>query len=102
MDRTYYSKSDPLVVIIIKNSTKLRCQLCAVNVRLQFVHCCYELELKANTGIVKQRYSSLIYNELIHFNYCSTLKTSFNCTGITEKCNLSLTSVEQSLNFNIR
>lgn len=60
--RTYYSKSDPLVVIIIKDSTKLRCQLCAVNVRLKLVHCCYELELKANTGIVKRRYSSHITN----------------------------------------
>jgi len=47
-------------MIIIKDSTKLRCQLCAVNVRLKFVHCCYELELKANTGIVKHRYSSYI------------------------------------------
>lgn len=43
-------------MIIIKDSTELSGELCAVNVRLEFVYCCNELELKGNTAIVKQRY----------------------------------------------
>ena len=49
---THYSKPDPFVVIVMEDSTKLRRQLSAVEVRLELVHSGDEFELKGNTAFV--------------------------------------------------
>lgn len=47
---TYYSKSDPFVMIIMEDSAKLGSELSAVDVPLELAHCRYEFELKGNTA----------------------------------------------------
>lgn len=46
MSKIYYFKFDLFVVIIIEDFIKFRCKLCLVDVRFEFIYCCYEFELK--------------------------------------------------------